>query len=97
MPTTRLVRRIRADFDDGSADDVINGLNEMAASSTDPQHGSERVQAAVVLLGQGDVSRLEEATQLALADWRDVLVAAGLAAVDWRDRLDQALGSDGPE
>ena len=46
MPTTRLVRRIRADFDDGSADGVIDGLDEMAASSTDPQHGSERVQAA---------------------------------------------------
>ena len=94
MPTTRLVRRIRADFDGDSADEVIVGLDEMAASSTDPQHGSERVQAAVVLLAQGDRYELEQATQLALMDWRDVLVAAGLAEANWPDRLDEALGPE---
>lgn len=94
MPTTRLVRRNRNDFDDVSADGVIDGLDEMAASSTDPQHGSERVQAAVVLLAQGDPSQLEDARQLALTDWRDVLVAAELAADGWRDRLDQELGPE---
>ncbi|HET9900630.1 MAG TPA: hypothetical protein VFR46_06150, partial [Actinomycetes bacterium] len=58
-----------ADFDDGSADGVIDGLDEMAASSTDPQHGSEPVQAAAVLLARGDSSQLEEARQLAAMDW----------------------------
>ena len=29
-----------------------------------------------------------------MADWRDVLVAAGLADQDWPDRLDSELGPD---
>ncbi len=54
---------------------------------------SERVQAAVVIWGQGDVARIRDARDLALADRRDVLIRAGLADEDWTYRLDVELGA----
>jgi hypothetical protein len=53
----------------------------------------ERLLAAIVLYGQGSVLRFRQAVQLAVADWRDLLVAAELADEDWPERLDAALGS----
>jgi hypothetical protein len=53
---------------------------------------SEPVQAAIVLLANGDIGRLRQALHLAAADWRDLLVAAGLADEDWPVRLDRELG-----
>jgi hypothetical protein len=55
----------------------------------DAEEEPERIQAAVVLLAGGDSRRF-----LSAADWRDVLVAAGLAGADWRDRLAVALGPE---
>jgi hypothetical protein len=55
-------------------------------------HDSERVQAAIVLCGRGDLARIREAQALATQDWRDVLVRAELADDDWRDKLDAQLG-----
>lgn len=49
---------------------------------------SERVQAAIVLLADGDIHRLRQALDLAVTAWRDQLVAAGLASEDWPARLD---------
>jgi hypothetical protein len=66
----------------------------LAASSADRQLSSERVQAAVVLAARGDEELLTEAVDLARADWRDVLVAAGLADGNWQHRLDEVLGPD---
>jgi hypothetical protein len=66
----------------------------MAASSSDLQLGSERVQAGVLLAARGDEELLGEAISLALADWRDVLVAGGLADVNWQDRLDDEFGAE---
>lgn len=63
------------------------------AAGYDPEtFASERAQAAVVLLAGGDVLRFGQAARLALRDWRDLLVAAGLAHPDWPDRLDAELG-----
>ena len=39
--------------------------------------GTERVQAAVLKLSGGSIDKLVKATDLAKADWRDVLMAAG--------------------
>ncbi|WP_233225584.1 hypothetical protein, partial [Amycolatopsis sp. CA-126428] len=55
-------------------------------------HGSERVQAAIVLLARGSIRRFRDAVTLSTQDWRDVLVAADLAHDDWPARLDQELG-----
>jgi hypothetical protein len=84
-PTSRLLRRIRTDFPDaGSAEEIALLVSEA--------HDSERVQAAIVLCGQGDLARIRDAQALATQDWRDVLVRAELADDDWRDKLDAQLG-----
>jgi hypothetical protein len=93
MADDRLARRVRSDFPTGSAEDVLRRLTELAISSSDTAHWSERVQAAVVLCAGGDFTRFTWAYELALTDWRDVLVAAGLADEDWPDKLDRELGS----
>ncbi len=96
MPVTaRLQRRIRQDFTAPAAAAealrILDGLP--AAAGYDPQHfASERVQAAIVLSARGDPRRLHQAVDLALTDWRDLLVAAGLAQRDWPQHLDAALG-----
>ena len=83
----RLRRRIKCDFPDGeNASSVI----ELVGAVSD----SERIQAAIVLLGRGDLVRVRDAIDLAEQDWRDVLVGADLADEDWRARLDVVLGSN---
>jgi len=92
---SRLERRIRRDFPEpGSADGVLQLLAELPGrAGYDPEAlASERVQAAIVVLADGDVRRLRQAIDLASADWRDLLVAAGLAGGNWPDLLDQELG-----
>lgn len=89
---TRLERRIRRDFPEpGSAPEILRLLTELARHPDD-HLGSERVQAAIVLLADGDIGRFRQALDLGQTDWRDVLMAAGLADEDWPDRLDRELG-----
>ncbi|MDA8322945.1 MAG: hypothetical protein M0030_24495 [Actinomycetota bacterium] len=92
---SRLERRIARDFPEpGSAHGVLQLLAEL------PRHAgydaetlaSERVQTAIILLAAGDIRRLRQALDLAMSDWRDVLVAAGLANENWPQRLDEELG-----
>lgn len=92
----RLERRLRRDFSDrGSADTALRQLAELPRrAGYDPEvFASERVQAAIVLLARGDVLRLRQAIELAIRDWRDVLMAAGLADGDWPAQLDRELGA----
>jgi hypothetical protein len=84
--TRRLQRRIEHDF-------PTPGSALEAAKIVSAAHDSERIQPAVVLCGQGDLARLREARDLALLDWRDLLMNAGLAHEDWPDRLDAELGT----
>ena len=93
--TLRLERRIRRDFPQpGAAEGVLRLLADL------PERGgygwdmfsSERLQAAIVLMAGGDIARLRQVLDLALVDWRDVLVAAGLADASWPQRLDTKLG-----
>jgi hypothetical protein len=84
--TVRLRRRIDSDFQDpGSSSEVAR----IVAETSD----CERVQTAIVLYAAGDLERLRSAVRLANADWRDVLVSAGLAEDGWPERLDAELGS----
>ena len=54
--------------------------------------GRERVIAAIVILGRGDLDRLDHAIDRATRDWRDVLVWAGLGQGDWAARIDERFG-----
>jgi hypothetical protein len=38
---------------------------------------TDRVEAAALAVADGDIDRLREALDLALRDWRDLLVSAG--------------------
>jgi hypothetical protein len=87
-----LARRIRKDFPQpGSAPEVLRLLADLAADSSDPMLGTERVLAAVVLLAAGSIKELRSLLALARTDWRDLLVAAQLAEADWPARLDAEL------
>lgn len=92
---SRLERRIQRDFPEpGSASGVLALLAGLPGRAG-YDHAvlcSERVQAAIVLLANGDIARLKQAIDLAATDWRDLLVAAGLANADWPDQLDRVLG-----
>jgi len=87
--TGRLVGKVRRDFPAADADTVLV-LLESAGAGLEGS-GRERVQAAVVLLADGDGWRLLDALTLAQQDWRDVLVAAGLAEADWPERMARLL------
>jgi hypothetical protein len=56
---------------------------------------AERIQAAIVLGSQGDLTRFRSWLDLACADWRDALLGAGLGNEDWQrilyDRVGPAL------
>lgn len=88
-PSERLTQKVREEFPDDSADEVLQRLREI----TDPfgREVSERVQAAVVKASAGDWSEIAKNADLAELDWRDVLVAADLATEDWATRLDEYL------
>jgi integrase len=95
----RLERRVRRDFPErGSAPEILRILDALpdTAGYDAEMFGSERLQAAIVLLAEGSIRQFREAIELALADWRDLLVAAELAQADWPDRLDVELGLDHP-
>jgi hypothetical protein len=91
----RLEQRVRRDFPErGSAEGVLQLLSGLPgkAGYDHAVLAGERVQAAIVMLANGDLGRLRQALDLAAADWRDVLVAAGLADDDWPARLVRELG-----
>ncbi|WP_114201728.1 DUF3592 domain-containing protein [Janibacter anophelis] len=79
----RVGRRLRRDF--GSR---AERLGRQIVEATD----SEREQAAVLLLADGDEYGLAAALRLARRDRRDLLVAADLADDRWPSRLDHELG-----
>src|SRR5262245_27621057 len=94
---SRLERRVQRDFPDpGAAQSVLQLLAELPQRAGYDRDvlASERIQAAIVLVAGGNIGRLRREIDLAMADWRDVLVAAGLAGEDWPRRLDSELGPD---
>ncbi len=90
--TRRLRRRIERDFEPGSVEAAIERLESLDLPGRFDQRGSERIQAAIVLIAAGDWYAFERAAKDAELDWRDVLMAADLAFDDWPQRLDDELG-----
>ena len=90
MVSERLQRKIARDFGDDSVDAVVARLEVLNLANADLQD-PERIQAAVVLLAKGDMSKLDSSARMAEVDWRDVLVFSGLGNLDWPTRLDAAL------
>lgn len=83
--SARLQRRVARDFPEpGSSEEIVRLL----ADASD----CERVQAAIIFAANGDLREFKRETQLAMVDWRDVLMNGGLAHDDWPDVLDAELG-----
>ncbi len=96
VTSRRVAARVPRDFGPTESDSVLKLLEgQRLPLLYGHDEGHERVQAAVVLIANGDSSRLLEAVALAETDWRDVLMAAGLAHGDWRQRVEIALGASG--
>ena len=96
IASARLRRRIEREFPEPGA---ANGIEELLDDAVQSLYLSnwdtediERIQAAIVLGGGGDLARIKDMRDLALKDWRDALVAADLANEDWRQRLAAELG-----
>lgn len=88
----RLGAYVRRRFSQDEVDFVRCLLAE--AVYADPEstaEGTERIQAAIVLLADGNIERFLDAVVMAQGDWRDVLVAADLAQEGWAERLNTAL------
>ena len=93
--TPRLEQRIARDFPEpGSAQEIVRLLSELPdqGSYDNSYLHSERVMAGIVLFAHGDIARFQDALNLAVTDWRDLLMASGLANEDWPTRLDTELG-----
>jgi hypothetical protein len=80
-------------FAASDADRVVSALESAHLpflEGAERERGRTRVHLAILKLADGDMSRLHEALSSAEADWRDVLVAAGLANGDWPEVLREA-------
>lgn len=89
----RLQAYVRRRFAPDEVEPIFGLLAEVVYEEPgSTEEGIERIQAAVVLIADGDVQRLLRAMEMAQDDWRDVLVAAGLAHEGWPERLGVALG-----
>jgi hypothetical protein len=88
---SRLLRRIRQDFPEPWSNDIFQQLSTLENGSASAL-GVERLQAAVVLIADGDSRRFRDALTLAQQDWRRALELAGLQYDDWMTKLDKQLG-----
>jgi hypothetical protein len=93
--STRLGRRIRADFPHCPhvvAAALAELTREVFPSEARDSLPIERIQLAALIMAHGDLRRLDDAIVLGRADWRDLLVAAGLADDGWQSRVATELG-----
>ncbi|MFE9602559.1 hypothetical protein [Streptomyces hokutonensis] len=92
--SARLRQRIRRDFPDAdAARGIVGALSVLAAELENSLQSTERLLAAAVVIADGDVGRFRSAVRLARADWRDLLMAAGLGREDWPRVLDEELSA----
>jgi hypothetical protein len=69
--TSRVERKVRADFEKGSVEPVLSRLaNLQLPFLEESPEGRERVQAAVVLLAQGRWPAFDQHAAAAETDWR---------------------------
>jgi len=92
MATPQIPDRLRRYAASHHGDALVDRLEMLAAEGIHDGQDVERVLTAIVLVAGEDGGRLEDAIALARADWRDVLVSAGLADEDWPAQLDRLLG-----
>jgi hypothetical protein len=90
---SRLLRRIRLEFREPWSSDVFQLLSTLENGSGGAP-GIERLQAAVLLIAQGDYHRFRHALSLAQRDWRGTLELAGLQNDDWMARLNEQFGPE---
>lgn len=88
--TARTLSRLERDFK-ASEQDRARYVIESVDIGDDEAQGSERIQAAMLMLANGNLDRLVEAAALTETDWRDLLVNADLADDDWRPKADAHL------
>jgi hypothetical protein len=90
-PVSDVVRaEVRERFGQQEASEVISALEATALpllEAPDRVRERARVHMATIKLADGDLPRFRQALVMARADWRDVLVAAGLAQYDWPEVL----------
>lgn len=92
MISDRLQAYVRRRFTPDEVEPVLNLLAEAVREEPGDTAGdTERIQAAIVLVADGDSQRFLHAMEIAQGDWRDILVWADLAHADWADRLKAAL------
>jgi hypothetical protein len=75
---------VRREFSSADAERVLRRLEQLHAEKQSP----ERLHAAVVLLGRGELARVEWAAGI---DWRDAFVWSGLGA-NWEPRVEEEFG-----
>jgi hypothetical protein len=89
----RLERRIRRDYEQDTADDVLTALADIPESlPLAEKQDAERLQASVVLGHAATWEAVVRRVVLIRRDWRDSLMASGLAHGNWPERLDEELG-----
>lgn len=95
MVSRRIAARIERDFPGGEIAAITARLEAATgepSSLATSDAGSERVQAAILILAAGDIGRLFRECDEARKDWRDVLMAADLGFDDWPRRVEAFLG-----
>ena len=97
MHVSQLVRgEVRARFAESDVDDVHRLFEAVDLGRGSDARGHDRVQLAVLKQAGGSFERFARYLALAITDWRDLLVGAGLADDDWREVL-QRDGFAAPE
>ncbi|MBB3097383.1 hypothetical protein FHR83_005061 [Actinoplanes campanulatus] len=92
MISDRLQAYVSRRFAPDEVEPVLGLLAEaIHGEPGDTPEGTERIQAAVVLVADGSSQRFLHAVSIAQGDWRDILVWADLAHKDWADRLKAEL------
>lgn len=80
----RIAARVREDF---RSEEVEEALRELA--TTYDGQGSDRMQAAVVLRAEGDLTQLKRDVRESNIDFRDVLMYSGMEHGNWPKVLDR--------
>ena len=83
-------REVRARFAKADAHDIERLFEAVDLGDGANGRGHERVQLAVLKQASGNFERFARYLALAVTDWRDLLVSAGLENDDWRDVLERA-------
>ncbi|MGW2486749.1 hypothetical protein ACWCV9_05940 [Streptomyces sp. NPDC001606] len=93
--TSRIKQRIKRDYPEAEQPAVASILVELSDEISRYENAQlERIIAATLIHGQADVDKLLTAVQVALSDWRDVLMGSGLEHSDWPARLNCEFGVD---